>query len=223
MALAKGEGGCGDPLSAELERLRGLLADDADADRDAAEVLTHLADLTRKSVEVRRQTRRRVIEAVARCGELAGAQAETQRGLLASVLDEIAAARARTGAMAAGVAEARAKLDDVGGRPDPVIGPSPVGSGLAPAVAEIRLGLIVEGVPSAAAALSLQRFIASRPPIRAADARAFARGELRLDITATDVPSIGDILGWDGGRLEVVSRSPGSLTVRVVPPSDGAA
>lgn len=219
MALAKGEGGRNDPLSAELERLRGLLADDEDADRDAAEVLTHLADLTRKSVEVRRQTRRRVIEAVARCGELAGAQAETQRGLLASVLDEIATARARTGA----VADARAKLDDVGGRPDPVIRPPPVASGLAPAVAEIRLGLIVEGVPSAAAALSLQRFIASRPPIRAADARAFARGELRLDITATDVPSIGDILGWDGGRLELVSRSPGSLTVRVVPPSDGAA
>lgn len=59
--------------------------------------------------------------------------------------------------------------------------------------------LLVHGVPRAATALSLQRHIAALPTVQSVEAREFAEGVLRLQVTAAPPLSWPDVERWEGG------------------------
>jgi hypothetical protein len=82
--------------------------------------------------------------------------------------------------------------------------------------------VIVHGVPSAPAALSLQRFVASLPQVTDVSAREFVGGVLRLDARVRDRLEIAQFLTWDDARsiealterpdvLELVLREPAAI------------
>ena len=58
--------------------------------------------------------------------------------------------------------------------------------------------VLVHGVPRAAAALSLQRHLAGLPHVEAVEAREYAEGILRLQVTATRPLDLDDLRAWDG-------------------------
>lgn len=64
--------------------------------------------------------------------------------------------------------------------------------------------ILVQGVPRAAVALSLQRYLNALPDISAVETREFAEGILRLTVTTTNQAGLADsdLAGWsDGGAL----------------------
>lgn len=62
------------------------------------------------------------------------------------------------------------------------------------------MAVVVHGVPSARAALSLQRFVASLPQVAAVSAREFAGGVLRLDARVQDRLHVDQFLTWEDPR-----------------------
>ena len=59
--------------------------------------------------------------------------------------------------------------------------------------------VLVHGVPRAAAALSLQRHLAGLAYIDGVEAREYAEGILRLQVTARRPLELADLRAWDGG------------------------
>ena len=59
--------------------------------------------------------------------------------------------------------------------------------------------VLVHGVPRAAAALSLQRHLAGLAYIDGVEAREYAEGILRLQVTAHRPLDLADLRAWDGG------------------------
>jgi hypothetical protein len=73
--------------------------------------------------------------------------------------------------------------------------------------AAIPMVIVAHGVPSAAGALSLQRFVASLPQVASVTAREFAGGVLRLDARARDRLLVDQFRGWEPSRrLEVLTE-----------------
>ncbi len=59
--------------------------------------------------------------------------------------------------------------------------------------------VLVHGVPRAAAALSLQRHLAGLAHVDGVEAREYAEGILRLQVTARRPLDLQDLRTWDGG------------------------
>jgi hypothetical protein len=69
------------------------------------------------------------------------------------------------------------------------------------------VAVVAHGVPSAAGALSLQRFVASLPHVTSVTAREFAGGVLRLDARARDRLLVDQLRGWEPTRrIEVLTE-----------------
>ena len=62
-----------------------------------------------------------------------------------------------------------------------------------------QVSVLVHGVPRAAAALSLQRHLASLGHVEGVEAREFAEGILRLQVTARHPLALDDLRSWEGG------------------------
>jgi hypothetical protein len=85
-------------------------------------------------------------------------------------------------------------------------------SALAGMRGEQSLALVVHGVPSAQAALSLQHFVASLPQVADVSAREFVGGVLRLDARVCDRLEIAQFLTWaDAQGVEALTERPDVL------------
>jgi hypothetical protein len=77
---------------------------------------------------------------------------------------------------------------------------------------EQSVALVVHGVPSARAALSLQRFVASLPQVANVSAREFFGGVLRLDARVQDRLQADQFLAWgDAYSIEALTERPDVL------------
>jgi hypothetical protein len=76
--------------------------------------------------------------------------------------------------------------------------------------------VLVHGVPRAAAALSLQRHLAGLDHVEGVEAREFAEGILRLQVTARTPLALDDLRAWDAGaELEPVHVQDDVIEVRL--------
>ena len=74
---------------------------------------------------------------------------------------------------------------------------------------EQSVAVVVHGVPSARAALSLQRFVASMPHVADVSAREFVGGVLRLDARVRDRLEPSRFLTWgDAHSIETLTERP---------------
>jgi hypothetical protein len=79
-----------------------------------------------------------------------------------------------------------------------------------------KMTVLVQGVPRAAAALSLQRHLAALPHVEGVEAREYAEGVLRLQVTSGGPLTLDDLRGWDGGSgLEPVHVQGDVIEVRL--------
>lgn len=80
------------------------------------------------------------------------------------------------------------------------------------------IDVIAQGVGSAATALSLQRFLGELEGVIGVEAREFAEGILRLQVTAHRPLSGNDLAGWPDGRgLRVSQEQPRILEIELSP------
>ena len=83
-------------------------------------------------------------------------------------------------------------------------------------VMEQRTTLIMNGVPRAAVALSIQRHILSRPEVLRAEVREYYDHRLTLSVTSERHTTIDDLTGWDPtADWETISDSDETLEVRL--------
>jgi hypothetical protein len=77
---------------------------------------------------------------------------------------------------------------------------------------EQAVALVVHGVPSARAALSLQRFVASLPQVATVSAREYFGGVLRLDARVQDRLEAAEFLAWgEAHSIEALTERPDVL------------
>ena len=77
---------------------------------------------------------------------------------------------------------------------------------------EQPVAVVVHGVPSAQAALSLQHFVASLPQVADVSAREFVGGVLRLDARVRDRLEVAQFLTWaDAQGVEALTERPDVL------------
>jgi hypothetical protein len=82
----------------------------------------------------------------------------------------------------------------------------------ADAPGEQSVAVVVHGVPSARAALSLQRFVASLPQVADVSAREFIGGVLRLDARVRDQLETAQFMTWgDVHSIETLTERPDVL------------
>lgn len=80
--------------------------------------------------------------------------------------------------------------------------------------ADRAVAIVAHGVPSARAALSLQRFIGALPHVSEVSAREFAGGIFRLDARVRDRLRADELAGWDGAwQMQVLTERPEVLEV----------
>lgn len=78
--------------------------------------------------------------------------------------------------------------------------------------------LIAHGVPRAADALSLQRYLGGLDHVAGVEAREFAEGVLRLQITARTAISVNDIHGWpDHPDARILQHQPKVIEIECPP------
>jgi hypothetical protein len=88
---------------------------------------------------------------------------------------------------------------------------------------EQSVALVVHGVPSARAALSLQRFVASLPQVANVSAREFFGGVLRLDARVQDRLEAAEFLAWgDAHSIEALTERPDVLELVLREPATRA-
>jgi hypothetical protein len=85
---------------------------------------------------------------------------------------------------------------------------------------EQSVAIVVHGVPSARAALSLQRFLASLPQVADVSAREFMGGVLRLDARVHDQLEAAQFLRWaDVHSIETLTERPNVLELLLREPA----
>ncbi len=219
-----------------LDRARERLLFYESYDRIIGENIRRTGELMLESIAVREQAKAQAERANATHAAL-NARIESSRNehqaLVASLRDEL-------DTLQAGLDRLRSRLDASPGDAEPASeGPqaSPVPS---PSEANpealttppapppsarddeagepLRIDVIAQGVASAATALSLQRFLGALKGVIGVEAREFAEGILRLQVTAHRPLSGGDLAGWpDGAGLRVSQEQPRILEIELSP------
>jgi hypothetical protein len=206
-------------LVAELARLRERFVAYERLDHQLDEMVTGLTDLLRGATELRRRTNQDIAAAIARCEALIADDRAHHRDTLSSLLADLDTAQRRTAAVTAAVANLKDELADIAHRlPEshhPTAGP-PTAYRLPPS-APTSLALAIRGVPSVAAALTLQRFITGLRPVTAIQTREFAAGELRLHLDLTGPFAVADLAAFPDGSLEVVEERADRLVLHYAP------
>jgi hypothetical protein len=110
---------------------------------------------------------------------------------------------------AAGGPSATATEDQPTGVEPPSIEPEPK-------VHEQSMTMLVHGVPRAATALSLQRYLAQLGQVEAVEPREYAGGVLRLHVAVREPVSVDDLRGWkEGAGFEPVHARHDLIEVRL--------
>ena len=223
-------------LRALLDRARERLIFYESYDRIIGENIRRTGELMLESIAVREQAKAQAERADAAQAQL-DAQIESSRNehqaLVASLRDEL-------DTLQAGLDRLRKRLDTTpaGARPSsanppaspvpppPEITPEAAASPASPPPASqgeeasepLRIDVIAQGVTSATTALSLQRFLGKLNGVIGVEAREFAEGILRLQVTAHRPLSGGDLGGWpDGAGLRVSQEQPRILEIELSP------
>jgi hypothetical protein len=90
--------------------------------------------------------------------------------------------------------------------------------------AEQSVAVVVHGVQSARAALSIQRFVASLPQVAEVSAREFVGGVLRLDAQVRNRLEAVQFLAWgDAYSVETLTEQPDVLELVLVEPAISSA
>jgi hypothetical protein len=85
-----------------------------------------------------------------------------------------------------------------------------------PKVHEQSMTMLVHGVPRAATALSLQRYLAQLGQVEAVEPREYAGGVLRLHVAVREPVSVDDLRGWkEGAGFEPVHARHDLIEVRL--------
>ena len=101
--------------------------------------------------------------------------------------------------------------------PEPASGPHPAAAREVWETSQV-VELIAHGVPRAADALSLQRYLGGLDHVAGVEAREFAEGVLRLQITARTPISVDDIHGWPGNpTVRVLQHQPKVIEIDCAP------
>jgi hypothetical protein len=223
-------------LRALLDRARERLIFYESYDRIIGENIRRTGELMLESIAVREQAKAQAERADAAQAQL-DAQIESSRNehqaLIASLRDEL-------DTLQAGLDRLRKRLDTTpaGARPSsadppasPVLPPpetipeAAASPALPPPTSQgeeasepLRIDVIAQGVTSATTALSLQRFLGKLNGVIGVEAREFAEGILRLQVTAHRPLSGGDLGGWpDGAGLRVSQEQPRILEIELSP------
>jgi hypothetical protein len=100
---------------------------------------------------------------------------------------------------------------EAGGAPLPATGDTPMSE-------PFQIDVIAQGVSSATTALSLQRFLGELDAVIGVEAREFAEGILRLQVTTSRSLSGKDLAGWSDGRgFRVSQEQPRILEIELSP------
>jgi hypothetical protein len=208
-------------VAAIRERLRMI----DEIDRGTADMVERLAEAVRSSAEVRAQASLDIAAAIDRLERSISARDAAQRAAMLALQQEVAVAHTR----ALGVGEAltglelelaglQARLSEdestpVTPQPDgePPASPNP----MQPLPAATTHFIEVEQIPTAGAALSIQRFVAELPGVVAATTREYAAGLLRLEVRTRGAFDPANLLGWPGGKLELVEQDERALLYRL--------
>lgn len=101
--------------------------------------------------------------------------------------------------------------------PEPASGPHPAAAREVWETSQV-VELIAHGVPRAADALSLQRYLGGLDHVAGVEAREFAEGVLRLQITARAPISVDDIHGWPGNPdVRILQHQPKVIEIDCAP------
>jgi hypothetical protein len=226
-------------LGQELAGLRARLRILEEIDEQTTEMVVRLAEAVRSSAEVRAQASLDIAVSLDRVERLLADHDRRQRMVMRGIQQDVTVAQARVVGLASiangleaaflglqeRLAQAETQETTDGGPVDPPIAiPTPIAApttvpqnapaGPRPAASSFMVEF--EQVPSASAALSIQRFITELPGVVAATTREYAGGHLRLEVRTRGAVSMNEIGTWPGGRLEVVGQSQGRITYRVV-------
>jgi hypothetical protein len=226
----------GSAFRTEMANLRGQFQFLEDVDLQTSDLVTRLAETIQTLVELRAKTSLDIVASMQRIEDLATAQVEQQRSLLAALQGDLAAARYSMAGIAGvttslqqsyeGLREriARQMADLTPVSPEPEV-EAPTLQVVSPAppprrtlVAQPTADTIMmrfTNVDSPATALSLQRFVSRIPGVLAVTGREFGgtRLDLRVDIRGELI--YDDLMDWPGGELAFVetAESGAELTV----------
>jgi hypothetical protein len=231
-------GGSGE-IKAELAALRDRLRLVDEIDRQTTEMVERLAEAIRSSAEVRAQANLEIGASLERLERVVFEREARQRETVAALRQDMTVVHARAIGLGAAVtglesnlaglqarlaeAEVSAPAADSGiasaAEPHPAESPPPepaFGVPMPPLPSAASIFVEVEHVPSAGAALSLQRFVSELPAVVAATTREFASNHLRLEIRTRGPINIGELQGWPEGRLELVKQDTDTVLLRIV-------
>lgn len=216
-------------LRAELARLREQFGAIEQIDRQTSDMVARLADVVRSSAEIRAKTSLDIGASLLRCEEMIAAQIGQQRDVMSSLLGDIEAARDRVVGLSGFAAALEGQVATLQQRIVQSAAEIPVAAAVAAApVPPVQIAPVPEppvvvtwfeaqAVPSAAAALSLQRYAAGIPDVTAAITRAFGGGVIRMEIRARRQLSAGDFESWPDASLQLLEESAGVIQMRVQP------
>lgn len=226
-------------LRALLERARERLLFYESYDRMIGENIRRTGELMLDSIALRDEARaqaERADNARTEIEERIAASRREHQALVRSLLDEVVSLRS-------GVDQLQTRLSAALGETTP--SPTPTMQTVSPPVrheptapeldatteameaggtplpssqAPFQIDVIVQGVSKAATALSLQRFLGDLDAVIGVEAREFAEGILRLQVTAKRSLSGDDLASWpDGGGFRVSQEQPRILEVELSP------
>lgn len=227
--------GMGD-LSTEFSVLREGLRLIDEIDRQTIDMVERLAEAVRTSGGVRARASLEIAASIERLERLIDDRDVRQRELMVSLQQDVTVAHARALSLGAAIDGLERKFTGMEDRlVDGETAPSDAGGEMAadgaagsqPAAPETErpvpplptagsLFVEVERVPSAGAALSIQRYVSQLPRVVAATTREYAAGHLRLEVRARGPIDSAEFLGWPGGRLELVAQEADSFWFRIV-------
>lgn len=211
-----------DGESGETARLRAKLAFYESFDRVIAENIARSGDLLRQAMAMQSS-------ASSEAEHQRAQDLSRQRALLSALLDDVIQLQGQAERLARRVADA---LDEVEaelpvGEPPADLAPVAIDSAgdHAPpaAAASRRLTIVVHRLPDPASARSLREHLASLDQVTSVEAREFAEGILRLEVTADTPLSVADLRRWPGaGGLDAVTERADLLEVRMPAGDDEA-
>lgn len=227
-------------IRTELTALRDRLRLVDEIDRQTTEMVERLAEAVRSSAEVRAQANLEIAASLERLERLVTAREERQRAAMTALKQDITVTHARAvefGAALMGLERELAGLQARLAEADVQTAPATAPGG-APAIASERVKastpepasgvpmpplpsaasvfVEVERVPSAGAALSIQRFVSELPRVVAATTREYAAGHLRLEVRTRGLIDIAELQEWPGGRFELVAQEADTILLRIV-------
>ncbi|MBA2277415.1 MAG: hypothetical protein H0W06_06585 [Chloroflexia bacterium] len=215
-------------LKQRLSRARERLGFYESFDRIIQENIRRSGELMLEAIALREQAQASVVDAderMEREQRLSAREAHVST-LLADLQERIGQARSVLDGLDEQIRSALPDLigETVPGAAPPAA-PEPDLSTTEAAVAAVEeprvVEVLVHGVPRAAVALSLQRHLGTLAHVVTVEAREFAEGILRLQVTTVRQLGAADLAGWGEGETATVLRADPSVLEVTLPGADG--